>query len=286
MHLAVDRLEDSYAEDSRVADSPVAGSLAANSHAADSQSAPGGTEQPPADVRVTAPASGRPEAVRWVMSFMIVAACHGAGALALMRNAAIIPEAGVDAPVVMLDLPEALSAAPVLDLPSGPLMDEDPPTPQPKEETRPPEIEAEETPPKLELEPPRPPEPPAEVALPMPEPEPPRPEPKPPAEGMHAPAPARTPPRVARWQGQLGAHIDRFTRYPAGTRHGGTAWVAFTIDRLGRLLQSSVVRSAGAPALDHEALATLARAAPMPPPPDEVSDAELTVTMPVHFEDR
>jgi protein TonB len=270
MHLPVDRLADSHAEESNVT--------------------PGRLEpRQSSDARVAGLSPGRrSEAVRWVLSFVIVAACHGVGALALVRNLSETPGVGVDAPVVMLELPEGLTSAPVRDLPTGPLMEDYvPPTPQPKEETKPPETETEVTPPKLEPEPPKPPEPPAEVALPMPEPEPPKlPEPKPPTEEMRAPEAARTPPRdVVRWQNQLGAHIDRFKR-PAAARRGSTATVAFTIDRQGRLVQSSIVQSAGSPALDQEALAMLARAVPMPRPPDDVTNAELTFTIPVHFGDR
>jgi periplasmic protein TonB len=275
MSLPVDRLDGSQLEEWRVDDA---------------NAAPVHMARQCSDARVAGLSSGRrSEVVRWILCFVIVAACHGIGALALVRNLSETLAAGVDANVVPLDLPEALTSAPVRDLPPGPPMEDYvPPTPQPKEDTKPPETETEVTPPKLEPEPPRPPEPPAEVALPMPEPEPPKPpEPKPPPEEQTAPAAARTPPRdVVRWQNQLGAHIDRFKRYPATARRGGTTTVAFTIDRQGRLVQSSIVESAGSPALDQEALATLARAAPMPHPPDDVTDAELTFTVSLHFNDR
>jgi periplasmic protein TonB len=251
MHLPVDQLEDSHAEDSSV----TAGRM----------------ERRSADAPVADLSSGRrSEAVRWILSFVIVAACHGIGALALVRNLSEAPDASVDAPVVMLDLPEGPAPSPPRDLQPGPPMeDEVQPTPQPKEETKPPETEAEVAPPMLEPEPPKPPEPPVEE--------------------MHktAPAPARAPPKaVVRWQGQLRAHIERFMRYPAAARRGGTATVSFTIDRQGRLLRSSIVQSAGSAALDQEALAMLARAQPLPRPPDEATDAELTIEGPVHFDDR
>jgi protein TonB len=144
-------------------------------------------------------------------------------------------------------------------------------TPPPKEETKPPE----------EL---------AEVALPMPEPpkpEPPRPDP--PAEEKHlaAPPPARAPRKdVVRWQRQLSDHIQKYQRYPAAARargESGVAQVLYTIDRQGHLLRSSIWQSSGSAPLDQEALAMLARAQPMPPPPDDVTDAELTAVTPVRF---
>jgi protein TonB len=201
---------------------------------------------------------------------MIVATCYGVGALALVRNLPEASDSGVDVPVVMLDLPEAVvpSVAPVQDLPPGPEMkDEVPPAPKPEEETKPPEPEA-------------------EVALPKPEP--PKQE-QPPAEvvEMTAPPAARTPPpSVVRWQGQLAAHIHRLRRYPTAARargESGVATVFFTIDRDGRLVQSSIVQSSGSAALDHEALAALARAMPMPRPPDQATDAELIFTLPMIF---
>jgi protein TonB len=263
MHLPVDQLEDSHVEDLHVEDLHVGDS--------DETVVPVAVEPQSPDGRVAGRASGRrSEALRWVISFMVVAACHGAGALALLRNVTQAPDSGIDTPVVMLDLPEALvpSVAPVQDLPPGPVMeDEVPPAPQPKEETKPPEPEA-------------------EVALPKPDP--PKQE-QPPAELVErtAPVAARTPPpSIARWQGQLAAHIQRFRRYPAAARargESGVATVSFTIDREGRLVRSSIVKSSGSPALDQETLAALTRAMPMPRPPDQATDAELIMTLPMEF---
>jgi periplasmic protein TonB len=212
----------------------------------------------------------RTDAVRWAICFVVVAALHGAAAVALFVDfSEPAAQSGVDAPVVMLDLPEALAPvmAPVLDLPPGPMEEEESiATPPPKEETKPRETEA-------------------EVTLPTPEP----PKPEPPRETKQAAAPqaAKTPPpAVIRWQSQLAAHIERFRRYPQAARsHGdeGTATVAFTIDHAGHVLRSSIVRSSGSTALDQETLAMLARAQPMPRPPDQLTDAELTFEVPVHF---
>jgi protein TonB len=212
---------------------------------------------------------GRAEAVRWVICFAIVAAAHGIGALALLSDSSEASDLGIDAPVVELKLPESLvtSAAPARDLPPGPIQEEESEqTPPPKEETKPPEPEA-------------------EVALPVPEP----PKPEPPAEEKQATAPqqAKTRPRsVTRWQSLLAAHIEHFKRYPAEARSRGDqgiAKVAFTIDHEGHLLRSRIVQSSGSTALDQETLAILARAQPMPRPPDQLSDTELTFVVPIRF---
>jgi len=214
-------------------------------------------------------AERRAEAVRWVVCFAMVVGAHGLGAWALLTNSSELSDFGVDVPVVMLELPESLvaSVAPPRDLPPGPVEEEQTePTPPPKEEVKPPEPEA-------------------EVALTMPEP----PKPEPPAEEKQATAPpaANAPPRSAiRWQSLLAAHIEQFKRYPAGARargEQGLAKVAFTIDHEGHLLASHIVRSSGSAVLDRETLDMLARAQPMPKPPDEMRERELSFVVPIRF---
>lgn len=211
----------------------------------------------------------RAEVVRWVICFAVVVAAHGIGAMALLNNSPEDSDFGIDVPVVLLELPESLvtSTAPAPDLPPGPMEEqESEPTPPPKEETKPPEPEA-------------------EVAIPVPEP----PKPEPPSEEKHATAPPQaktTPSSVIRWQSLLAAHIEHFKRYPAEARSRGdqgTAKVAFTIDHEGHLLSSRIVQSSGSDTLDRETLAMLARAQPMPKPPDNVFDSELSFVVPVRF---
>jgi protein TonB len=212
---------------------------------------------------------GRAEAARWTMCFAVVVAAHGLGAMALLNSSLEDSDFGIDVPVVMLDLPESLvtSTAPAPDLPPGPMEEqESEPTPPPKEETKPPEQEA-------------------EVAIPIPVP----PKPEPPSEERHATAPPQTRAMqsvVIRWQSELAAHIEHFKRYPAEARSRGdqgTAQVAFTIDHDGHLLSSRIVQSSGSATLDQETLAMLARAQPMPRPPDQLADAQLTFVVPVRF---
>jgi periplasmic protein TonB len=232
------------------------------------------------------------ESAPWIVCFVVAAALHAIAAYALLeRFAETAEDSGVDAPLVMLDLPEALAAsvAPPQDLPPGPMImqEETEQIPQPKDrdETKPPEPEPQMVLP--EPEPPKPPEPESEVTLPRPEPPKPEPPPPPPPPEVSAPVAARTPPpSVVRWQSQLAAHIEHFKRYPQAARaHGdaGTATVAFTIDRDGHLLRSSIVQSSGSAALDQETLTMLVRAQPMPRPPDQLTDGELTFVVPVRF---
>jgi protein TonB len=209
----------------------------------------------------------RGEVVRWVTCFVVVVAAHGLGAMALMDNSTEASDFGVDTPVVVVDLPESFvtSPAPASDLPPGPLEEQTDPTPPQREETKPPEPQAE---------------------LSLPEPEPPKPEP--PSEEKQATAPpqANAPRAVARWESTLAAHLEHFKRYPKEARtrgEQGTATVAFTIDHEGRLLSSRIVQSSGSATLDEETLAMLSRAQPMPKPPDNVLDSELSFVVPVRF---
>ncbi len=213
----------------------------------------------------------RTEIVRWFLCFTLAATLHVAAAYLIAARISQNADApGVDAPAVMLDLPESFltSDAPALDLPPGPVMEKESEASPPKEETKPPETQS-------------------DVALPKPEPEPPRPEPPAEEKQATAPPPARTPPKSIRsWQAELTAHIERFKRYPEAARargETGTATVLFTIDREGHVLRSSVLRSAGSARLDEEALAVLARAQPLPRPPGQLADDQLTFTWALRF---
>jgi TonB family protein len=89
---------------------------------------------------------------------------------------------------------------------------------------------------------------------------------------------------VARWHKALAARLARYNRYPAqGNSAEGLVSVAFTIDRKGKVVSSRIEKTSGSTVLDAEALALLARAAPFPAPPPEVTDAELTFVVPVRF---
>jgi TonB family protein len=98
---------------------------------------------------------------------------------------------------------------------------------------------------------------------------------------------ARDAPRViARWESVLAAHLERFKHYPDKARargDQGTATVAFTIDHDGRVVTSRIVQSSGSETLDEETLAMLVRAQPLPKPPDNILDSELSFVVPVRF---
>jgi protein TonB len=91
---------------------------------------------------------------------------------------------------------------------------------------------------------------------------------------------------LAAWRSQILAVIERNKRYPeTSARRGeqGVAQVFFSLDRQGRVIDSRVVRSSGASALDEEALALLRRAQPFPPVPPEILGDRVNLILPLRF---
>jgi periplasmic protein TonB len=91
---------------------------------------------------------------------------------------------------------------------------------------------------------------------------------------------------VPTWKTEILALLERNKRYPEGARsrhQQGIAQVFFSLDRQGRVINSRVVRSSGASALDDEALALLRRAQPFPPPPPELPGARVDLSVPIRF---
>ena len=210
----------------------------------------------------------RAEFARWAICSVVVVAAHGLGAMALMANATEESDIGVDTPVVVVDLANSpfTQMAPPVDAAPGPLEEEESnPTP-PKQETKPLEPEA-------------------EVSIPIPE----QPKVELPSEEKHIHAPQRAiAPQavVKRWQSRLFAHLSRFKHYPdraISRDNEGIATIEFMLDHEGHLLSSRIIQSAGSAMLDHEARAMITRALPLPRPPDNISDAELTINFKIDF---
>ena len=85
------------------------------------------------------------------------------------------------------------------------------------------------------------------------------------------------------WQKALMAHLNRAKRYPAGARRSVVVSVAFTLDRVGRIVSYSVKQSSGQTAFDEAALAMMKRADPVPAPPPVMADEGLSFEVPVSF---
>jgi len=235
-----------------------------------------------------------PEAARWGACFALAIAFHAVGAAALFARWSEDSNLVAGTAIVMVDLaPVAVSPNITTDVTPGPLQQEAEPEPQPEKPIE-----------KIEL----PPDPKAEpvVAIPPPKPvEPPK-EKKPKqkqaslasaptradqqADRPAAPMPglsSRSSDAVPNWKTQLVAKLERSKRYPSEARGDqGTAQLAFSVDRQGGVHNARITRSSGSSALDHETLALVQRAQPLPPPPPEVPGAQIPIVVPIRYNAR
>jgi periplasmic protein TonB len=218
----------------------------------------------------------------WVAGGAVALALHASFALNLAQWHDLIP--GDDGAAVLVDLAPLMETSPTQDdLAPGPLQQEASTVPEPpKEDPQPQAIEKTEPLPSV---------PDAEAVLPKPLEKPienPRSEPE------HRPAPATTaPPRphpaaaqVSNWHRQIAIALQRHKSYPAASqarRETGTATVAFTIDRQGRVVSARILRSTQHALLDAETLATVHRAAPFPHPPAGMPGERFDFVVPMQF---
>jgi len=113
----------------------------------------------------------------------------------------------------------------------------------------------------------------------------PQPQPQEPPPVATAPSPpASVSSATASWQQSLVARLAHVQRYPAQA-HGaqGVVSLAFTIDRHGGVVNSRIVKSSGSAVLDAEALDLIKRAAPLPSPPVDIPDSDLSFVVPIRF---
>lgn len=119
------------------------------------------------------------------------------------------------------------------------------------------------------------------------------PRPPPPKVVETSPAPRTTVREVASapridpsWQSLLLKHLQEFKSYPSSARargEQGVVLLGFSIDREGHVTARHIVHGSGYPALDGEAMALVERAQPMPAFPPSMTEAELSLTVPIHF---
>jgi protein TonB len=91
---------------------------------------------------------------------------------------------------------------------------------------------------------------------------------------------------TADYRALLAAHLQRHKQYPAAARaagESGTAVIAFTVDRNGRVLSRSLARSSGSRNLDAEVLAMIGRAQPMPRFPADMPQSRMAFSVPIRF---
>jgi protein TonB len=89
---------------------------------------------------------------------------------------------------------------------------------------------------------------------------------------------------IASWQQSVVARLAKVQRYPAQARGvQGVVSLAVTIDRQGKIVSIKVVKSSGSTVLDAEALDMIKRAAPLPLPPADIADSDLSFVVPIRF---
>ncbi len=205
--------------------------------------------------------------------------------------------------------PPPVDLSQLLPIPEMPLTPPDIPAPEvvlPKPE--PPKKKVEEAKPEKPKEKPKKEKTPEPQAKPKPKP---KPDPEPPVAEQPAPQPAKQQAAVAapvapasvpaapsageiaarnaaevNWQGILLAHLQRHQKYPRAARRQnaeGTVMVRFRMDRSGKVLSYSLVRSSGFDVLDEEALAMIERAQPLPALPPEIPGEAKEIVVPAQF---
>ncbi|MFC6689365.1 energy transducer TonB [Jhaorihella thermophila] len=88
---------------------------------------------------------------------------------------------------------------------------------------------------------------------------------------------------LAQWGARIQKKVHRRLIYPRGASGSGTARVALTVDRTGRLVATKLLRSAGRRLFDRAALNAVARAGRFPPAPKGLSRDTYTFTLSLAF---
>src|SRR6516164_787598 len=219
---------------------------------------------------------------RWVLSAAVVVGFHAALVVMLTSwHEQVVGDEGSEAIVVDLAPFTGPLTESKNDLAPGPEQQQstaapDVQTPKPEEKPQ----EKIEQPPVL---------PDADVQLPL--------EVKPPDKPVEQPSPpvpqATSPPRprpsaaqVASWHRRIAQQVERHKGYPASARarhEAGTAELAFTLDRTGKVVASRIARTSGFAALDQETIDTVRRAQPFPAPPQNLPGETFDFTVPIRF---
>lgn len=93
---------------------------------------------------------------------------------------------------------------------------------------------------------------------------------------------AADPTLVRQYLGKLSEVVQKAKINPR-SKLVGTVWIKFKVSPAGELLSSEITASSGSKVLDQAAVASLERAAPFPPMPDEVARGPMDVSVPFKF---
>jgi protein TonB len=232
-----------------------------------------------------------PDGLRWGVCFALALCFHAAGAAALMARWSESSDLVANAPVITIELapvPVAPETTPN-ELPPGPHQSEAQPEPQPQKSIEKigvpavPQAELEMVaPPKL-VEKPKDKKPTQKHASLASAPS----TAENRAEHAAAPMPGANAPNsnaLPNWKSQLVARLERYKRYPAEARGDhGVARLAFSVDRSGGVHNARIVGSSGSSLLDRETLSLVERAQPLPPPPADITGAQIAIVVPIRY---
>ena len=231
---------------------------------------------------MTAALLGNDDVRRWIFSGAVVIAVHLAlVAMLTSWHERVTGDEGTEPIVVDLAPFTGPATETKNDLAPGPEQQQSIDTP----DTQPPKPEKK---PQEKMETPRL-VPDADIQLPtdVKPPEKPTEEPTPPVPQATAPPrPRPTAAQVASWHRQIALQVERHKGYPASARgrhETGTAQLAFTLDRNGKVLASRVIKTSGFASLDQETIDTVRRAQPFPPPPANMPGETFDFTVPIRF---
>lgn len=218
---------------------------------------------------------------RWVIAAVIVFCAHAAAAGSYLLWRPAHDQIGDDSSVITFELAPIDSVADAKQTDVAPAPEE---MIEQKATPVQPVVQPEQ--PKVEEQPP--PEPaPSAIALPE-EKKPPVPteEQRPPAPVTAAPVKGGAPRVEPSWETRLFRKLQQAKRYPSAARSRGEQGVvvlAFSIDRDGHVTSRHIAKGSGYAALDDEAMALVERAQPMPAFPPSMTEAAISLTVPIRF---
>jgi protein TonB len=235
-----------------------------------------------------------PDALRWGLCLLLALALHAAGAAVLLRWNESFDEAA-NAAVIIIELADVPVAPNVTltQLPSGPPQPEVQPQSEPQKVIEKADIkldlvkEAElpATPPSIPNEKPK--EKKLKQRLASLATAPSTADQRAERAAAHASGTAlHNPNAVPSWISALVARLERYKRYPADEQSQGElrlVRLAFSVDRSGGVHRPHILRGSGSSSLDRETLALVERAAPMPPPPPEITGAQIPIEVPIRY---
>lgn len=218
---------------------------------------------------------------RWIISGAAVLCGYAAVAAGLLLWWPQPDQIGDDSSVISVELAPIDSVADARQTDAAP-------APEEMVEQKAIPVQPQKQPEQPKVEEPPPPEPvPSAVALPE-EKEPPVPveEARPPAPETAAPVKGGAPRVEPSWESRLFRKLQQAKRYPPEARargEQGVVTLSFSIDRDGHVTSRGIAKGSGYAALDDEAMALVMRAQPMPAFPPSMSEAQISLTVPIRF---